>query len=211
MEVLPTAPLLYNHLQLQKTTTEPILNFHTQENLDLGVRAIMSVSALIGQFSNMSSSSTESPPQSPDITTRGSVSRRHYSTSSVGSSRSESPASCGSHSPRLSGAQNRHSSVGNDSKPRTRLSSITEDRIRMFNRQCQSDKESTDGGVQSSRRAAMRQMSAGSNEPGKESMPKVRATRQLSAGAVSGRSPSPFRLPGMATAAGGEYQGRHTG
>lgn len=172
----------------------------------------MSVSALISQFSNMSSSSTESPPQSPDITTRGSVSRRHYSTSSVGSSRSESPASCGSNSPRLSGAQNRHSSVGNDSKPRTRLSSITEDRVRMFNAQCQSDKESTDSGVlrnQSSKRAASRQLSAGSNEPGKKTV--LKARRQLSAGAERGRSPSPFRLPGMATAAGGECQGRHTG
>lgn len=165
----------------------------------------MSVSALISQFSNASSSSTASPPRSPDITPRGSLGRRHYSASSVGSSRSESPASCGSLSPRLSGAQNRHLSIGNDSKPQPRLSSITEDRIRMFNARCQSDKESTDSGVlqsQSSKRAASRQLSAGSNEPRKELGSKVQARRQLSAGAERGRSPSPFRLPGMATAAG---------
>lgn len=161
----------------------------------------MSVSALISQFSN-ASTSTDSPPQSPDIVTRGSISRRHYSTSSVGSSRSDSPSSCRSNSP-----QNRHMSVGNDSKPKLRLGKIAEDRIRMFNSQCQSA-ESTDGPPlsPSGKRTARRQLSAGSNEPVGLKVP---ARRQLSAGNSSPglgtqRSTSPFRLPGLATTASGE-------
>lgn len=164
----------------------------------------MSVSALISQFSN-ASTSTESPPQSPDIAARGSVSRRHYSTSSVASSRSDSPASCRSNSP-----QNRHFSVGNASKPQVRLGKIAEDRIRMFNSKCQSA-EGTDGPPLSpSSRAPRRQLSAGSNDPSMGL--KVPARRVLSAGNSSPglgreRSTSPFRLPGLATSASGECAG----
>ena len=173
---------------------------------------IMSVSALISQFSN-ASTDTESPPRSHNTTPGGSLGRRHYSTSSVGSSRSESPASCRSHSPHLDASQSQHLSVGNESSPRVRLSSITEDRIRMFNSRCsQAAKDSTDGPPRNSSgsKAAARQLSAGSNEPGKGSGVRKELTkRQLSAGSspvlVRGRSPSPFRLPGLAMAAGGEY------
>ena len=148
-----------------------------------------------------------------NTTPTGSLGRRHYSTSSVGSSRSESPTSCRSHSLHLDASQSRHLSVGNESSPRVRLSSITEDRIRMFNSRCsQAAKDSTDGPPRNSSgsKAAARQLSAGSNEPGKGSgIRKELTKRQLSAGSspilVRGRSPSPFRLPGLAMAAGGEY------
>ena len=166
----------------------------------------MSVSALISQFSN---STTDSPPQSPDITARGSLSQRHYSTSSVGSSRSDSPASTGSRSPHPDVPLNRHMSAGNDARPQPKLGSITEDRIRMYKSQCGST-DTTDSSPRSpsTRRVATRQMSAGTNEPPRGTGLKGMGKRQLSAGscpgATKGRSPSPFKLPGLATAAGGE-------
>ena len=179
----------------------------------------MSVSALISQFSKTSSVS-DSPPHSPEVSTR---SRRHYSTSSVGSSRSESPASCDTHRP--DGAPTRHMSVGASSSSNSTkrgLTSITEDKIRMFNSRCKSNNEEcTDGPPQRGKRAgAKRQMSAGCTKSGRETeVVKVVPRRQLSAPGMEtrGRSPSPFRLPGMASTGGrgrggeGEREGEREG
>lgn len=169
----------------------------------------MSVSALISRFSSL----TDSPPPSPGINPRNSgVSRRHYSTGSAGSSRSESPASSGTHSPHLdnSGTPTRHMSAGNGSgdvgNSRARvLASITEDKIRMFNSRCEdSNKDTTDGLPPGStpKAIASRQMSTGCviGREGDTAL-KVPARRQLSAPGLGsrGRSPSPFRLPGMAS------------
>ena len=174
----------------------------------------MSVSSLISQFSKASSLTESTPPQTPDSSQRGSLGRRHYSTSSIGSSRSESPVSCGTHSPRPDDTPTRHMSIGNDStRPQKRLTSITEDKIRMFNSRCVSSTEGTDGPPRSrSKTVPSRQMSAGSNDIGRETELKVPARRQLSApGSGSrGRSPSPFRLPGMASSGKRRREGRES-
>ena len=149
----------------------------------------MSVSALISQF-NSPSSLSDSPPQTPRSSSYSG--RRHYSTGSAGSSRSESPASTESHSP--------HPDSKNSDDPRVRLGSITEDKIRMFDSRSRSS-EGTDGGSPGIKRGAIRQRSYGCVEGGErvEERAGLKPRRQLSAPMLGerGRSPSPFRLPGM--------------
>ncbi|CAI8038209.1 Leiomodin-3, partial [Geodia barretti] len=146
----------------------------------------MSVSALVSRFSNPGSL-TDSP--TPTNSTR----KRQYSTGSAGSSRSESPASIDSHSPHPD------SRITEDS--RERLSSITEDKIRMFDSRSKSS-EDTDGGAPGIKRGAARQMSYGGRErrEGENDGTRV-ARRQLSAPSLGGKGrPGMFRLPGMASA-----------
>ena len=162
---------------------------------------------------------TDSPPPSPGSGSGGgdsqrigsSVNRRHYSTGSAGSSRSESPASSDAHSPHPEGNNVAVNPLSDSVTPRSRvLSSITEDRIRMFNSQCADGaKEGTDGppcgrsSPRVKRVVASRQMSAGCVDGREGEGLKVPGPRrQLSApvvGRPGGHSPSPFRLPGMAS------------